>query len=208
MMEIAMVETFLVENVWLTAALWAAIYISDYYTTIYAARLYRMGANQHVFFQGSIELTPVFQDDVDKLRKLSGKFLLRLALTTTLMIVVWFFSRYELETDAVFLFFSGSFFLLEAVVHIRHIRNIFLFRHARDSQNIKGTIEYSRWVILRQSGMELFVFTIFFLLISVISGSWFFLGGAFGCLATGRKHWFMSKKFKHQTEKIFSTETS
>jgi len=201
-----MIAKFLIENVWVIAILWAAIYVSDYYTTIYAARLYRMGANRHVLFQGSIELTPVFQDDVDKLRKVSRKFLLRLALTTALLIVVWFLGRLELGTDIVFLFFIGSFFLLEAVVHIRHIRNIFLFRHARGSHNVRGSIEYSRWVILRQSGMELFVFTIFFLLISVISSSWFFLGGAFGCLATGRKHWSLAKKFKQEKGEILAAD--
>ena len=201
-----MLEKFFIENLWLTAALWAAIYISDYHTTIYAARLYRMGANNHVVFQGSIELTPIYQDDVDKLRKVSRKFFLRLGLTTILIVVAWFFSIQLLKTDALFLFFTGSFFLLEAVVHIRHIRNIFLFRHARDSQDVKGTIEYSRWVILRQSGMELFVFAAFFLLISAITGSWFFLGGTFGCLATGRKHWVMAGKFKQQTGKVFATD--
>lgn len=197
-----MIQYHLIENIWLTASLWAAVYISDYYTTIYSARLYRSGAHEHIVFQGSIELTPVYQKDVDRLRKLSIRFIFFLLLTTSLLIGFWFLSVRFLKINGIFTFFTGSLFLLEAAVHLRHYRNIFLFRQARDSDAIKGTLEYSRRLSLRQSATELFAYAVFFLLLAVGTGSWFFLGGAFGCLATARKHWALSRKFEDQESNL------
>src|SRR5207249_3443743 len=99
-----MLEKLLVQNVWVTPILWAAIYISDYYTTIFAARLYKAGANKHVIFQGSIELTPVFQDDVDNLRKISPRFLWRLAISTCVVIAMWILTVRWLELRPLFSF--------------------------------------------------------------------------------------------------------
>jgi hypothetical protein len=195
-----MLEKVLVDNVWLTATIWAVIYISDYYVTIYAARLYQVSGKEHFVFAGSLELTPYFQDDVDNLRRFSPRFLWRLILSAIAILTIWLLSVRFLEMRALFSLLIGGLFLREATIHIRHIRNIVLFRYAKNPEDVKGTIEYSRRFVLRQSATELLSFAMLFLLMYWVAGNWFFLGGALACTATGQQHWAMAKRVSLHTQ--------
>ena len=189
-----MLEELLVGRVWLARLIWAAIYISDYYLTIYAARLYQTGAKEHFVFEGSVELTPYFQEDVDKLRRFSPRFFLALALSSLALLVIWLAAVRLSDVPAMFSFAIGGMFLLEAAVHMRHIRNIALFQRARVAQGLKGTIEYTRWLTLKLSAIEILSFSGLFFLLFLVSGSWFFAGGTATCLATGLRHWIWGKR--------------
>lgn len=181
-------------NVWLATTLWALIYLSDYYLTITGARLVRDHLGEHITYEGSYEITPVFQKDVDRLRRFSPAFLLRLLISLLLLPLIWFLSAGFLGMPEFFLFALGALFLREAVVHLRHFRTIALALFARDPSSMQGKISYSRWINLKISGVEILSFAGFYLLLAVILGSWFFLGGAVSCFVTGVSHWRMAKK--------------
>jgi hypothetical protein len=66
-----MFEHFFEDQWWPGLLLWAAVYSSDYAATILSARLYRAKAKEHLVFEGSYEVTPYFQKDVDSLRWVS-----------------------------------------------------------------------------------------------------------------------------------------
>jgi hypothetical protein len=57
-----------------------ALYVSDYLLTIASVRLYQ--APDKVVFEGSYEITPLFQNDVNALRRISPRLLLALAGST------------------------------------------------------------------------------------------------------------------------------
>jgi hypothetical protein len=181
-------------NVWLTTALWMIIYLSDYYLTIYGARLIRTHLAETITYEGSLELTPVFQKDVDRLRKFSPAFYLRLLVSAILLPAIWYLSLVLLGMPQFFLFAAGGLFLREAVVHLRHFRTIALALFARDPSGMQGKIHYARWFNLKVSGVEILSFAGFYLLLAGALGSWFFLGGAVSCLVTGLSHWRMSRK--------------
>src|SRR5574341_791439 len=103
-----MLEAFLVNNVVFAILLWAIIYTSDYYLTIYAARLYEAGANQHFGFGGSVELTPYYQKDVDRLTSLSPRFLLMLMLSSALLVAIWLLAVPLVRLPAFFSFALGA----------------------------------------------------------------------------------------------------
>jgi hypothetical protein len=193
-----MLDRVLIDNIGLTLVVWIALYVSDYYTTLSAARLYRAGADRFMVFEGSFELTPAFQHDVDHLRQLSPRFLMFLALSIAGIVAVWFLSVQFLRMSGFFAFMMGGLILREAVIHMRHVRNLALFHHAND--HLKGRLEYSRWLLLRQSAVELLSFSALFLLIWLLVGSLFVLGGAFACMATGIQHWNMARKFARQAK--------
>ena len=54
--------------------LWALLYISDYACTIASAGAYRAGVSEYIEFEGSFELTPYYQADVNALRHFSRRF--------------------------------------------------------------------------------------------------------------------------------------
>ncbi len=192
----SMLEAFLINNVAFAILLWAILYILDYYLTIYAARLYRAGANQHFAFGGSVELTPYYQRDVDRLTLLSPRFLLMLMLSSALLVAIWLLAVPLVRLPAFFSFALGGLVLGEVVIQARHWRNIFLFRNARDNKGIAGKIEYERWVALQSSAVEFFSFAALYLFAFLISDSWFFAGGALASLSVGLRHWMWGNKAK------------
>src|SRR6266498_1633515 len=67
-------QYLLATSPWYGVILWIILYISDYYLTIYSARGFREIG--HFQFEGSMELTPQFQNDVNNLRPVSKRHLL------------------------------------------------------------------------------------------------------------------------------------
>jgi hypothetical protein len=149
-------------------------------------RLYRRGVNEKLVFEGSFELNPIFQNDINSLRRFSPRFLAMLFVTSGLLATVWFLSSESVPEMYVFL--SGAMILLELTIHTRHLRNLFMFRAMLKSDCVRGKIEYSRPVILRMSSNELFIFSALYVLLFVFTQSWFVLGGATTSLLTAIKH--------------------
>lgn len=189
-----MIENLLIHNVWLALALWVFAYVLDYYLTLYAARLYQNGAKEHFGFSGSYELTPYYQKEIDRLRLISPRFLLALALSSVGIWLVWWLAVSFFDLSPFFLLLIGGLISRQLIVLARHVRNIVLFRHARTAGNIQGRVDYTRRVTLRVSAAELLTFAAFFLLIFLISGSIFFVGGTLACTLTGLQHWRLASK--------------
>ena len=57
-----------------------------------------------------------------------------------------------------------------------------------NSDVVRGRIEYSRRLTLRMSSVELLGFSGLFLLLFILTQSWFILGGTMSCLVTAVKH--------------------
>jgi hypothetical protein len=165
---------------------WSLLYISDYALTISCARFYRKGANKKFVFEGSYELTPLFQQDIDSLRLVSPRFLGMLLWGVVLLTIVWLLAA---QTFLQFYYFAlGSMILIQLAVHTRHLRNLFVFRAIIDPDLVRGRIEYSRVFLLRMSATELITFSGVFFLLFVFTQDWFMLGGAASCLSTAEKH--------------------
>ena len=188
-----MIKDFLIHNAWSVLLAWGLAYLADYYLTIYFARLLRGPLQEHIRFEGSLELTPVFQKDVDALRLFSPSFLLRWLISFPLLALIAWLSD-ELGLPQVFYLVMGGLLLRQAVILLRHGRNIALGVLSQPAGSLHGRLEYSRWLSLRLSAAELFGFGTFFALLSIAMESWFFLGGALVCLLTGSQHWAYSRK--------------
>jgi hypothetical protein len=183
-----LIGRLLVSNVWFAICLWAGIYISDYLLTIWAARLYRTGARDHLAFKGSLEITPYFQEEVNSLKPMSTRFIRALIFSMLAIALAWILSVRWARLPQAFAVLMGSLIFLEATAHIRHIRNITFFRSLMRSDDMTGRIEYPRWLSLKLSSVEVLGFAVLFLFAFLVSGSWFFVGGVASCLITGLKH--------------------
>lgn len=180
------------EHLWLGVTIWALLFISDYSFTIACARLYRRGVNEKIVFEGSFELTPYFQKDIDSLKKFSPRFLFVLVRTVIALSIIWYMTGF-LQMPDLYSLVLGALVLLQLAVHKRHLQNFFLFRAILKSDQVRGRIEYPRPLILRQSSFELLAFAGMFALLALCTWSIFILGGALSCAATGAKHWQLSR---------------
>ncbi|TMA71166.1 MAG: hypothetical protein E6J67_23520 [Deltaproteobacteria bacterium] len=186
---------YLVEQAWWApAAIWAALYSSDYILTHLGRRLY--GALQGRYIQiESYELNPFWQKTIEAGRWWSTRFAVALTLSTGAVAWAGFLTSGGWETPGqgsrvrmVMSAAVGAGLLLEAVVHMRHVRNVVLFRSLAVANDVEGVLRYPRWLSYQQSSVELGTFAGLFFLIAVIDRSAFCLGGGFATLWTALRH--------------------
>lgn len=173
------------QHAWIGIPVWALLYISDYTLTLICARMYQNGVRDKIAFEGSYELTPYFQRDIDSLRVISPKFVAALVTTSILMVIVWWLA--QLSTPSLFLFPLGALISIQLCIHTRHIRNFLIFK-AASTDAVRGRIEYSRPLSLRASSVEMLSFSGLFLILYIFTGSWFILGGVISLLSIAAKH--------------------
>jgi hypothetical protein len=196
-----MVKAYLLQHIWLIVTFWVCIYCSDYYLTILGARLYRKYLSQSLAIEGSYELTPVFEKDIDALRLFSRAFYLRLVLSVFLIIALWWVNLLLgalLDKDLpIFIAVMGGLFLREAAVHMRHFRMITMAYWARDPSSFTGKLVQSRELSLKISAAEIASFAGLYFLIAWMMGSWAFFGGGIFCLVTALQQGWRSRRVVH-----------
>ena len=127
------------QHTWIGIPVWALLYISDYTLTLICARMYQNGVRDKIAFEGSYELTPYFQRDIDSLRVISPRFVVALATTSILLIIVWWLA--QLSTPAIFLFAAWSFNLQPVVrAHSSHSK---FFHVSRQPPRMPSAAELS-----------------------------------------------------------------
>ena len=174
--------------------LWIILYTSDYYLTIYSARGFREIG--HFEFEGSFELTPQYQKDIDALKPVSRLHIVLMIAYSLLIFAIWWLTRITIYIQWSYLLYLGMFLLLEVAVHLRHLRNVSLIREIKKNGGVEGQISYRKWFTYRISAFEFYMFFALFLLIAALTYSLFFLGGAIMCFGTGFKHSRLAKKAK------------
>lgn len=187
-------EYWLTSNPWSGVFVWIILYVSDYYLTIYSARGFREIG--HFQFEGSMELTPQFQNDVDNLRPVSKRHISWLIASSLIILIVWWITRLSVYLWWTYSLYLGMFLLLEVAVHLRHLRNVAIIREIRTNGGVEGQIRYKQWFSYRNSAHELYVTATFFLLVSLLTYSLFFFGGALACYGTAFRHARLAKKTK------------
>jgi hypothetical protein len=167
-------------NPLIVIAIFVAVFASDSLLTTYAARIYQDGAGHVIGLEGSYELNPAFVNEVDQLRALSPRFLARIGMFSLLIWAFWYLSVQLSWLPQAYPFFVGAILLVQGPIHIRHIRNIIAFRHARTGDGIAGNIQYARRFSYWLSTVELLSFSGLYLLLALLAGSVLPLGGSFG----------------------------
>jgi len=182
----------LLDKLWPGLVAWAILYCSDYGLTITCSRLYQAGARDKIVFEGSYEITPYFQHDINSLRLVSPRFLTALLLSLFWLAILWWLATES--WPAVYSLALGAVILLELAIHMRHFRNLLLFRALIRTDEVRGRIEYSRRLLLRMSSFELLAFSGLFSVLFLFTRSFFVLGGAAACLSVAGRHWRLAQK--------------
>ncbi len=182
-----MIDAFFLSP-WPGALCWAALFVSDMWLTVTCARMYQAGVRDRIVFEGSYELTPYHQADIDALRAFSPRFLFALVAAVALQACLWWLSVGNSVAPMAYEAALGAMILIQLTIHVRHIRNYFLFRAVLAGEGITGQIQYARPTMLVHSAVELFSFAALYSILCVLTASWFVFGGAIACAIVGVKH--------------------
>ncbi len=141
-----MIELYLLTHPWLPALLWIILYTSDYYLTLWGAKLYRR--QSFYVYEGSYELTPQYQEDVDKQKRISASFITWLIAGAAILLLC---GNVTDNTPQYYGALVGWFLVPEVMVHTRHLENILTYRRlASPDPGVSGQITFSRPGIYRR----------------------------------------------------------
>ena len=171
---------------WPGLLIWVALYMSDYWCTLTCARMYHRGVQAVVAFEGSYELTPYYQKDIDALRWMSPRFVVALIASIGVLVALWSVSRQAIEPA--YAFGLGALVLVEAAIHVRHLRNLYIFRRILARDGVSGRMEYARSFALGLSGLEMLGFAFAYVVAWLANPTAFLAGGIVGCLSLGAQH--------------------
>ena len=167
---------------WPGLALATGLYVSDYACTLLGARAYRTCASATLVFEGSYELNPVFQRDIEASKRFSPRFIFVLVSVNLLLALMWWLTHQPPQRPAAYELALGAFVLLELAIHMRHFRNLYLFKTAFGPDGIQGSVRYPRSVIIRLSAFDALSLSLLYLALFIATGSSFILGGVASCL--------------------------
>jgi hypothetical protein len=190
---VASVADVLVTSVWPGVVLCLVLYTADYAMTLVTARLYATRAKQKMVIEGSFELNPLFEKDVDSGRLVSKRWVIGLAVVIVLMALLWHLANSADRLEG-YLFALGGMVFLQLALQMRHLRNWFLFATALGDDGLRGRIEYPRWVALSVSAFEFLLFAALYGIAYLASQSILLLGGATTCVVIAVQHYLLSRK--------------
>ena len=178
---------WLINSVW-SILIWAVLYTSDHVLAVLSHRMLEKGAEQHLVYEVDRLALPVAQQSAPRRALFSARFLLSLALMALMLFFFWYNRKNPLYFPGLYEFVLGGMLLLQGVAHIRHAPQLTLLWYAQTSQGIDGKVEFSAWLDYRQSAFELLAFGLLFVVIYLLTGRVFFLGGMILCLMTALAH--------------------
>jgi hypothetical protein len=183
---------FFLSSPWPGMIAWALIYISDFVLTITCARLYRRNVASKIIFEGSFELNPVFQRDVDSMKFFSPRFLLALVLSSTLIAIEWALA--VPDYPGFYTLLLGAFICMELAIHVRHLGNLHLFGSRITAKQLSGRIEYARPLMLHMSSAQILGFAILFGVAFAFTGNTFLAGGMVACISLAAKQHYLARR--------------
>ncbi|HBC87701.1 MAG TPA: hypothetical protein DCZ94_12150 [Lentisphaeria bacterium] len=161
--------------------IWIAIYSSDWIMNYLGARLYHNKVRSFWLFEKGYYLKSISEEEIKNPSKLMVRFFSELLITSTSIWILLYSCRL-LSSWNIYEFFCGTFVLLEACIHFRHVRNVALFSLAKKGSGLYGCIAIPKWITLRNSFTEFAIFSLSYLLIYFFDTSnYFVLGGVTSC---------------------------
>ncbi|MFZ2657404.1 MAG: hypothetical protein WAX69_20880 [Victivallales bacterium] len=161
--------------------IWIIVFASDWLMNYIGARLYHNRVRSFWLFEKGYYLKSISEDEIRNPSKLIIRFFSELIISST-GIWIMLYSCRLMSSWNIYEFFCGTFVLLEACIHFRHVRNVALFSLAKKGSGLYGCIAIPKWITLRNSFTEFAIFALSYLLIFFFdTRNYFVLGGVVSC---------------------------
>ncbi len=179
----------LISTPWLLALLWAAMYIFDYASTVWLARVYQTTLSHYVVFERGVELNPNFEREIAARKGISLKFVILLLLVVVIILLSPLIGYLFVE------FLAGALLLTWSFVNSRHLRNyLYVWLLKRKPEALGGQQLQSYWFMQKQLAGEALVWGLLYLFLFVLIGRLFFLAGVLTCATVALRAWVLANR--------------
>jgi hypothetical protein len=188
---------------WLAPAVWVVLHSSDFYLTLWGAKLYHTGANRVLSFAGSYELNPLYQTVIDQRKWFPKRFIFPLFLMVLgLYTWTWLVGSLAGQTTILEwmppLVFGSLFFVRVGLIGI-HLQNIWLFRRIlQPNSPITGSIRYDRRSTYFMAASRLASWAVLLGLAALFSPSPWTWGGCLGCALIALKLYVLGARHRDE----------
>jgi hypothetical protein len=186
-------EIFLNQG-WFTILTGGILFVIDAFLTYEASFLYHAGAKAHLTYEGIYEPPEVYNKPPQQ-RLLNPIFLLKVVFLSLMIFAGWIVLVRQLNRPEIFIFMVGGLYLYLLADGLIEFRRVMLFRSAQHGEGIRGQVVFSQRQVWTQIVLDLYGFVALYLLIFLMVGGWFFLGGAVTCFISSRRQrdWVLVK---------------
>lgn len=195
-----MLRTLLTDQVWFGLLVVTILYVLDYQLSVLGIRWFRRGADAHYDLGGSYELNPPFEDDIERERLVSPRHLLALLRIWIVIGVAWWLTRVIWDYPDVYVAVVGFFVLTQMPVLLRHAQNLVLFRFVSLRGGVEGRTNVERWLEQKMSGVVFWYFAGAYVVLWLLLGDPFFIGGALGTALAGARFWIFGGEAQADSE--------
>ncbi len=182
-----MLERLLLDSPWLSMVLGVSVFALEHYMAVFEAYLYQSGLKDYVVYDGLYRLTPEYQAVIARRRVISGRLLAILSVLAAGIYVAWWGLTQQLDRPDVFLLLVGGLLLNELAEISRQYRQIMFFREVRRRGGLQGRSQLTRQLGVMRHVFDLYAFVMLYLVLFMLTGSWFLLGGAVACFVSSRR---------------------
>ena len=171
-------ESYVLNHPWIPTLAWCVLYVGDYYLTILGAKLCRKQTISEV--EGSYEMTPAYQADVDSLTLFSPTLFRNLLIYAVVLLAAGTY-LVALELPAAYGVLVGYVVFIEFGIYARHIGNItFYGRLAGPEPGARGHIVWTNRGLYLHSSVQLACWSGFTLVAAALTKSPVLFGAAAG----------------------------
>lgn len=163
------------------------VFALEHYMAVFEAYLYQSGLKDYVVYDGLYRLTPEYQAVIARRRVISGRLLAILSVLAAGIYVAWWGLTQQLDRPDVFLLLMGGLLLNELAEISRQYRQIMFFREVRRRGGLQGRSQLTRQLGVMRHVFDLYAFVMLYLVLFMLTGSWFLLGGAVACFVSSRR---------------------
>jgi hypothetical protein len=187
-------EEIFLNQVWFTILIGGILFVADAFLTYAASFLYHAGAKDHLAYEGIYD-PPAVHSKPPQQRLFTPIFLLKVGFLCLMILAGWIVLVRQLNRPEIFIFMLGGLYLYLLADGLIEFRRVMLFRSAQRGEGIRGQVIFSQRQVWMQIVLDLYGFVVLYLLIFLVAGGWFFLGGAVTCFISSRRQrdWVLVK---------------
>lgn len=194
-----MLETYLITHPIAIASLWFVLYTCDYYLTLWGSKLFR--AQRFILYEGSYEMTPEYQDDIDSMRKLSPHFVVWLLIGTAVLLAPLLPCPDVIIVQTLYAILIGAMIVPEFVALTKHTENIIFWRIlGSKSPGVTGSVCYSHAISYRRSALNTSCVGLVLLMAAALGDSFILLGGGLLMLVMSFTHYQLARQMMAMQE--------